>query len=389
MFISALCTPLIRPIVHNLPPTLSASMQGASASAPMLSTTMLDPGQTGRRLDRLGHAVDPDHHRDVEPVRLELFELVGRARGADHPGADEFPQHQRRGADAGRRRGHQQGLALVKLAAGEEPVMHDDKDHRNRRRLGPVERRRRRHHLARVEEREFGEPAGAAAHHPVAFLDAGDARADLDNLARGIAAAGARLGRRLPRFQPQRMQPAELGAVDRRCVHPHQHLARPDDRPLRAAHAQPPPWRTRRHMVAAFIERLPISRSAAGWRVIAMQAAMPSTRPNAMAGAARHVDARGGAGSRGSCPHARVPARSGDGKPPHQHDRGPRRSSSCRTIWRRIVASCWLRNLVDTRVKAREPMDRCITGHDHGENLGQMDASIEDIRAVLADKCGN
>lgn len=45
------------------------------------------------------------------------------------------------------------------------------------------------------------------------------------------------------------------------------------------------------------------------------------------------------------------------------------------------------RNLVDL-VKAREPMDRCVTGHDHGENLGQMDASIEDVRAVLADKCG-
>jgi len=43
-------------------------------------------------------------------------------------------------------------------------------------------------------------------------------------------------------------------------------------------------------------------------------------------------------------------------------------------------------NLVDM-VKAREPMDRCITGHDHGENLGQMDASIDDIRALLAEKC--
>jgi hypothetical protein len=55
-----------------------------------------------------------------------------------------------------------------------------------------------------------------------------------------------------------------------------------------------------------------------------------------------------------------------------------------------LAKNCQLlkQNLVDM-VKAREPMDRCITGHDHGENLGQMDASIEDIRAVLADKCGN
>jgi hypothetical protein len=54
-----------------------------------------------------------------------------------------------------------------------------------------------------------------------------------------------------------------------------------------------------------------------------------------------------------------------------------------------LTRNCALlrQNLVDM-VKAREPMDRCITGHDHGENIGQMDASIGDIRAVLAEKCG-
>lgn len=53
-----------------------------------------------------------------------------------------------------------------------------------------------------------------------------------------------------------------------------------------------------------------------------------------------------------------------------------------------LAKNCALlrQNLVDM-VKARGPMDRCITGHDHGENIGQMDASIGDIRAVLADKC--
>ena len=44
-------------------------------------------------------------------------------------------------------------------------------------------------------------------------------------------------------------------------------------------------------------------------------------------------------------------------------------------------------NLADL-TNARGPMDRCITGHDHGENIGQIDVSIEDVRAVLADKCG-
>jgi hypothetical protein len=54
-----------------------------------------------------------------------------------------------------------------------------------------------------------------------------------------------------------------------------------------------------------------------------------------------------------------------------------------------LAKNCALlrQNLVDV-VKAREPMDRCLTGHDHDENIGQMDDSIGDIRAVLADKCG-
>jgi hypothetical protein len=53
-----------------------------------------------------------------------------------------------------------------------------------------------------------------------------------------------------------------------------------------------------------------------------------------------------------------------------------------------LAKNCALltQNLADM-LKAREPMDRCITGHDHGENLGQIDDSIGDIRAVLADKC--
>jgi hypothetical protein len=53
-----------------------------------------------------------------------------------------------------------------------------------------------------------------------------------------------------------------------------------------------------------------------------------------------------------------------------------------------LVKNCQLlkQNLVDM-VKAREPMDRCLTGHEHGETVGQMDASIGDIRAVLAAKC--
>ena len=46
-----------------------------------------------------------------------------------------------------------------------------------------------------------------------------------------------------------------------------------------------------------------------------------------------------------------------------------------------------LRRNLDDMVKARDPMARCMTGHDQGENVAQMDASIGDIRYVLAWHC--
>ena len=53
-----------------------------------------------------------------------------------------------------------------------------------------------------------------------------------------------------------------------------------------------------------------------------------------------------------------------------------------------LAKNCELlrQNLVDM-VKAREPMDRCLTGHEHGETIGQLDASLGDIRTVLAGNC--
>lgn len=44
------------------------------------------------------------------------------------------------------------------------------------------------------------------------------------------------------------------------------------------------------------------------------------------------------------------------------------------------------RNLKDMS-RAREPMARCLTGHELGENVGQMDASIGDIRDILGKHC--
>ena len=46
-----------------------------------------------------------------------------------------------------------------------------------------------------------------------------------------------------------------------------------------------------------------------------------------------------------------------------------------------------LRRNLDDMVKAREPMDRCMTSHDRGENVAQMDASICDIRYILVRNC--
>jgi hypothetical protein len=54
-----------------------------------------------------------------------------------------------------------------------------------------------------------------------------------------------------------------------------------------------------------------------------------------------------------------------------------------------IAGACALlqQNLPEM-IKARNAMDRCLTGHDLGENVGQMDASIEDIRYALRRRCG-
>ena len=44
------------------------------------------------------------------------------------------------------------------------------------------------------------------------------------------------------------------------------------------------------------------------------------------------------------------------------------------------------RNLRDMS-EARRLMNPCLTGHDQGENIGQIDASIGDIRYVLDTRC--
>jgi hypothetical protein len=46
-----------------------------------------------------------------------------------------------------------------------------------------------------------------------------------------------------------------------------------------------------------------------------------------------------------------------------------------------------LRQNLEDMTNAREPMARCMTGHDLGENVGQMDVSIDDIRFVLSKHC--
>ncbi len=46
-----------------------------------------------------------------------------------------------------------------------------------------------------------------------------------------------------------------------------------------------------------------------------------------------------------------------------------------------------LRQNLQDMTRAREPMARCMTGHERGENVGQMDASLDDIRFVLSQHC--
>jgi hypothetical protein len=37
--------------------------------------------------------------------------------------------------------------------------------------------------------------------------------------------------------------------------------------------------------------------------------------------------------------------------------------------------------------RARDLMNPCLTGHDHGENIGQIEASLGDISQVLDTQC--
>jgi hypothetical protein len=46
-----------------------------------------------------------------------------------------------------------------------------------------------------------------------------------------------------------------------------------------------------------------------------------------------------------------------------------------------------LRQNLQDMTRAREPMARCMSGHERGENVGQMDASIGDIQFILARHC--
>jgi hypothetical protein len=53
-----------------------------------------------------------------------------------------------------------------------------------------------------------------------------------------------------------------------------------------------------------------------------------------------------------------------------------------------LATNCRLlrQNLIDM-VKAREPMNRCLSGHEHGETVAQMGDSIADIRSAITRNC--
>jgi hypothetical protein len=52
------------------------------------------------------------------------------------------------------------------------------------------------------------------------------------------------------------------------------------------------------------------------------------------------------------------------------------------------VTNCQLlRQNLDDMAKAREPVARCLSGRERGETVAQIDASIADVGAAIADKC--
>ena len=46
-----------------------------------------------------------------------------------------------------------------------------------------------------------------------------------------------------------------------------------------------------------------------------------------------------------------------------------------------------LRQNLDDMAKAREPVARCLGGRERGETVAQIDTSIADVGAAIADKC--
>ena len=125
--------------------------------------------------------------------------------------------------------------------------MDDDKDDRDASRLFPRQPFGSGHDLAGVEQGEFGEPAGTPPHHAVAGLDAGYAGPDLDHLAGGVAAPGARFRHGLAGANAQRMEPAEFRPVQRRRINANQDVTRRDDGSLHIADVPTTVIRTGNH----------------------------------------------------------------------------------------------------------------------------------------------
>ena len=63
-----------------------------------------------------------------------------------------------------------------------------------------------------------------------------------------------------------------------------------------------------------------------------------------------------------------------------QRDRGSRPAGTA------AICNVLRLNRRDMR-EAADHMQRCMTGHERGENVGQLMASVEDVDAVLARRC--
>ena len=196
--------PAPTPMMQIRPPVASASRFPSRFGAPTSSRiTSYSPSATA----------SSGAMALTAPSAPDLPAGLGIADGSGDPRARHHAQLHGRHADAARRAVHEQALADGQPRLGEERVVGGGEHLGDAARRGPVELVRDRHRGALVDDGELGLPAsGDHRHHAVAGLEAPDAAAAGDDLARELQARDVGRNTRRRRIVTGNLQ--DVGTVE-------------------------------------------------------------------------------------------------------------------------------------------------------------------------------